>query len=163
LLPASGIRWALESLDKRPETATFRAAAIRSFTNPARLWAVRLDLVAIVVLDVLALWLWGKWWPVFAATIAARWFMLSLIDNAPHYGMPLDSGLDARNTRFPRPIAWLVLNQNFHGLHHHNPQMHWRQLPVAFAQSPRDYNGGWFGALLRQFRGPVELSRVSES
>ncbi len=92
------------------------------------------------------------------ASIVARWFMLSLLDNAPHYGMPLDSGLNARNTRIAGWASWLVLNQNFHGVHHHNPQLHWRDLPGKFQQADERYEGGWLGALLRQFRGPIALS-----
>jgi fatty acid desaturase len=92
------------------------------------------------------------------ASIVARWFLLSLLDNAPHYGMPLDSGLNARNTRVAGWASWLVLNQNFHGVHHHNPQLHWRDLPGKFAQTDKRYDGGWVGALFRQFRGPQVLT-----
>jgi fatty acid desaturase len=158
LLPVGATKWMVESVDQNPETAPLRAAALRTFSNPERRHAVQFDLAAIVALDVLAVWLWGAWWPVFVATIAARWFMLSLLDNAPHYGMPLDSGLNARNTRIPRWASWLVLNQNFHDIHHHNPQLYWRDLPGEFAQSAKSYDGSWFGALLRQFRGPLQLS-----
>lgn len=158
MIPNRAMKWVLENLDRNPETAPLRMAAYRAFTNPLRRRAVQFDLVAIVAFDALALWLWGPWWPAFVASIVARWFMLSLLDNAPHYGMPLDSGLNARNTRIARWASWLVLNQNFHDVHHHNPQLHWRDLPGAFSQSANSYDGGWFGALLRQFRGPIPLS-----
>jgi fatty acid desaturase len=158
LLPASTTERVVWALDSSEETAPLRAAALRAFTNPARRNGARVDLALIVAADAGALWLWGAWWPVFAATVIARWALLSLLDNAPHYGMPLDSGLDARNTRIPRWAAWLVLNQNYHGIHHHNPQMRWQELPGEFARSSNGYDGGWTSSLLRQFRGPVELS-----
>jgi fatty acid desaturase len=157
-VPIPAMKWVLENVDRNPESAPLRVAALRAFSTPAKRHAVQFDLAAIVALDVLALWLWGAWWPVFVASIVARWFMLSLLDNAPHYGMPLDSGLNARNTRIARWASWLVLNQNFHGVHHHYPLLHWRDLPGKFLQSEERYEGGWLGALLRQFRGPIQLS-----
>ena len=141
-----------------PKSAPLRMAALRAFSTPVKRHAVQFDLSGIVALDVLALWLWGAWWPFFAASIVARWFMLSLLDNAPHYGMPLDSGLNARNTRIAKWASWLVLNQNFHGVHDHHPQLHWRDLPEKFAGTDERYEGGWLTALLRQFHGPIELS-----
>jgi len=158
VVPVSAMRWVLENVDRNPDTAPLRMAALRAFSTPAKRHAVQFDLAAIVALDALALWLWGAWWPVFVASIVARWFMLSLLDNAPHYGMPLDSGLNARNTRIARWASWLVLNQNFHGVHHHNPQLPWHELPRKFVHSDERYEGGWFGALLRQFRGPLQLN-----
>ena len=158
VVPISVMKWALENVDRNPESASLRMAALRVFSAPAKRHAVQFDLAAIVALDVLAIWLWGAWWPVFVASIVARWFMLSLLDNAPHYGMPLDSGLNARNTRIARWASWLVLNQNFHGVHHHYPQLHWRDLPGKFRQAGERFEGGWLGALLRQFRGPIELN-----
>lgn len=157
LVPVSAMKWALENVDRNPDSAPLRMAALRAFSAPAKRHAVQFDLAAIVAFDVLALWLWGAWWPVFVASIVVRWFMLSLLDNAPHYAMPLDSGLNARNTRMPSWTSWLVLNQNFHGVHHHHPQLHWRDLPGKFQQAEQRYEGGWLGALLRQFRGPIEL------
>ena len=158
VVPIPAMKWVLENADRNPDSAPLRMAALRAFSTPAKRHAVQFDLAAIVALDALALWMWGAWWPVFVVSLVARWFMLSLLDNAPHYGMPLDSGLNARNTTIPRWASWLVLNQNFHGVHHHHPQLPWRELPGKFAQSAETYKGGWLGSLLRQFRGPLELS-----
>jgi fatty acid desaturase len=101
--------------------------------------------------------MWGAYWPVFALGIAARWCVQSILDNAPHYAMPLDSGRDARNTTFPKPFRWMILNQNFHGAHHHSPQTHWGELPALYAKMNVPLDGSWFTAQARQFRGPVRL------
>jgi fatty acid desaturase len=144
-------------MGSEPETEQLRAAALRTFTNIKRRNAIRLDIVAIFALFGLAVWLWGAFWPVFAGCIAARWSVLSLLDNAPHYRMPLDSGLDARNTRLPSFARWFVMNGNYHGIHHHAPQLCWHELPAAFARAGATSEGSWFAALARQFRGPVGL------
>lgn len=158
LLPIATTEKIANRIDSSEDSAQLRNAAFRAFKNPVRRNGTRFDLFAIVALDALAIYLWGAWWPVFVAAMGLRWVLLSIIDNAPHYGMPLDSGLNARNTRFPRAISWLVLNQNYHGVHHHFPQMSWHELPKEFAGTSKQHDGAWAAALLRQFKGPVELS-----
>ena len=160
LLPVTTTRSVLSRLDSNPESAPLRAAALRTFTNMKRRNAIRFDLAAIAVLFGAALWLWGAAWPVFVCCIAARWSVLSLLDNAPHYGMPLDSGLDARNTALSPFMRILVMNGNYHGTHHHAPQLRWHELPSAFARSGARPEGSWFVALLRQFRGPMRLEKT---
>jgi fatty acid desaturase len=140
------------------DNAPFRQAALRTFSNPARRMRIRIDLVAFLLLVTLGVLAWGAQWWIFALCILGRWSVLSLLDNAPHYGMALDSRQEARNTTFPRWLRVLVLNQNFHGVHHHNPDLHWTALPETFATSSLDHDGPWLGAVLRQFQGPVRLS-----
>jgi fatty acid desaturase len=160
LLPVSTTEWVLDRMGSSPETEQLRAAAMRTFTNPKRRNAIRVDIVAIFALFGLATWLWGTMWPVLASCIAARWSVLSLLDNAPHYGMPLDSGLDARNTNLPALARVLVLNGNFHGIHHHAPQLRWHELPDAFGRAEVKSEGSWFATVVHQFRGPVLLENA---
>jgi fatty acid desaturase len=160
LLPVSTTRSVLNLLDSNPESAPLRAAALRTFTNMKRRNAIRVDLAAIAALFGMAGWLWGAGWPVFACCVAARWSVLSLLDNAPHYGMPLDSGLDARNSALSPFARILVMNGNYHGTHHHAPQVRWYELPTAFARSGKKPEGNWVVALLRQFRGPMHLEKA---
>jgi fatty acid desaturase len=157
LLPVSTTKHVLRLMSSGPEAEPLRSAALRTFSNMKRRNAVRLDILAIIALFALAAWAWGAAWPVFAACVAARWSVLSLLDNAPHYDMPLDSGLDARNTAMPAIGRVLVMNGNYHGAHHRAPQLCWHELPRAFAQSGAASEGSWFGAVVRQFRGPLHL------
>jgi fatty acid desaturase len=140
-----------------PEVEQLRARALHTFTHRRRRNAIRLDILAIVLLFGLGAWVWGASWPVFAACVVARWSAQSLLDNAPHYGMSLDSGLDARNTALPRLGRLLVMNGNYHGIHHHAPQLRWHELSAAFERSGAAAEGSWFAAIARQFRGPLDL------
>ncbi|MGN6516338.1 MAG: fatty acid desaturase family protein [Rhizomicrobium sp.] len=157
LLPISATPRIVRYMDQSPEMEWFRNAALRTFTNPEKRRAIRFDLLCEVMLFAFAIWMWGARWPVFALGIAARWCVQSILDNAPHYAMPLDSGRDARNTTFPKLFRWMILNQNFHGAHHHAPQTHWLGLPALYAKMNVPQDGSWFAAQLRQFRGPVHL------
>ena len=141
-----------------PRTEPMRTAAVRAFGNRERQARIRGDIAAIVLLLALATLFWGTRWPLFAATIAARFFMLSLLDNAPHYGTALDSGTYARNTSLPRWASCLVAGHNFHGVHHAATGIKWQELPAAFRNSDAPYEGSWTTMVVRQLRGPLYLT-----
>jgi fatty acid desaturase len=158
VLPLGGTEWAVRRIFAGEANGDLRLAALRVFGDPARRRRVRLDFAAILALMAFAVWCWGVHWPVFAACIAARFAVLSLLDNAPHYGTPRDSGTRAYNTTLPRPFGLLVLNAHFHGVHHQASHLSWQELPREFAQTGAGYDGRWIATVLRQFRGPVRLS-----
>jgi fatty acid desaturase len=134
-----------------------RTPALRAFANAERAWRIRGDVAAILVILATAIFLWGTQWPLLVATVLARFLMLSLLDNAPHYGTALDSGIYARNTRLPRWASWLVAGHNFHGIHHGATGLKWQELRPAFVRTGTAYEGSWMAMVLRQFRGPVRL------
>ena len=140
-----------------PDAEPMRTAAQRAFTNTERQSRVRGDLVATLAFVALAGICWRSHWPVFAATVGVRFFILSLLDNAPHYATALDSGTYARNARLPRLAQWLVMGHNFHGIHHGATGLKWQELRAAFVHSGANYEGTWPAMVLRQFRGPVFL------
>ena len=144
-----------------PKVEPMRTAALRAFLNPNRQARIRTDIVLIALLMVAAVWCWGTRWPVFVATVAARFFVLSLLDNAPHYATALDSGTYARNTHLPRWASWLVTGHNFHGIHHRATGLKWQELRAAFVHGGGSYEGSWGTMVLRQFRGPVVLNKGS--
>ncbi len=158
-LPAKFVEWLLKKAGQGPDASQVSAAALRYFADDNRRGRIRVDLAASIALVALAIWAWGAYWPVFFACLGARYVVLSLLDNAPHYGTPVGSGTQARNMRLAPWASWIVLNGNFHNLHHERPQMKWHQLRAVFARSGAPYEGSWIGAVLRQFKGPIELAR----
>ncbi|MGH6871322.1 MAG: fatty acid desaturase family protein [Rhizomicrobium sp.] len=140
------------------EVSPLRDAALRAFTDPQRRARMRVDFTATLALIALSAWLWGALWPVLLACILVRFAMLSILDNAPHYGTAKNSGAWAFNTTMPRAARWLVLNGNFHGIHHRSPQLSWLELPRAFEDDCVRFDGSWIAMVLRQFRGPMRVS-----
>jgi fatty acid desaturase len=140
-----------------PNAEPMRTAALRAIGNRKRQVRVRTDVIATVLLASLAVLGWGAQWPLFAASIAVRFSMLSLLDNAPHYGTALSSGIYARNTRLPGWASCLVTGHNFHGVHHGATGLKWQELRAAFRASGAQYEGSWTAMVLRQFRGPIFL------
>ncbi len=155
LVPLSVTRRLIERLGQDSELAKIRAAALKAFTNADRRVRIRTDLAIILLLIVVALLCWGAAWPVFVACCVVRCTMLSLLDNAHHYGTSLDSGRNARNTSMPGWARWLILNQNFHGVHHQLPDLNWRELQATFEAAGHRYNSSWIGCVLNQLRGPM--------
>lgn len=140
-----------------PKAEPMRTAALRAFTNKERQARIRIDLCMTVLFAAVAAFCWGRYWPIFAATIVARFMMLSLLDNAPHYGTAIDSGTYARNTSLPRWAHWLVMGHNFHGIHHGATGLRWQELRAAFSGAGKSFEGSWPAMVVRQFRGPVYL------
>ncbi|HEX8168262.1 MAG TPA: fatty acid desaturase [Beijerinckiaceae bacterium] len=137
------------------ESRTLLAGAERAIGNPARLRRVRLDAVLALAVYGGAFTLYGGDWPILAVAIAIRGLIVSLQDNAPHYGTPATIGADAYDTRLPGWLAPFLLHQNLHDLHHKRPDLAWSALPRAFERSGGAYSGGYLGAVLRQLKGPV--------
>ena len=140
-----------------PKAEPMRSAALRAFTRADRQRRIRGDLLAMIVLLAVAGFCWRTHWPILIATIAARFMVLSLLDNAPHYGTALDSGTYARNTRMPRWSHWLVMGHNYHGIHHVATGLKWQELRSVFEKGGASFEGSWTTMVLRQFRGPVVL------
>jgi len=160
LLPPRGTQWAIEKIFAGEDSANVRGASSRAFLEPRRRARIRADIAGGVAVGALAAWCWGAHWPVLVALYASRWIVLSLLDNAPHYGTSLDSGNAAHNTYLPRGLSWLTLDANLHGVHHEFSDLGWRELRGAFEAAKLPYDSSWLADVLRQLRGPVRLARL---
>ena len=89
--------------------------------------------------------------------LAARAVLISVADNAYHYGTRLDAPLEAMNLRLARPLELFVLAFNLHSVHHRHPGLPWHELRPAFAADDDRFHLGWFTAAARQLRGPISV------
>ncbi|MCS6780645.1 MAG: fatty acid desaturase [Geminicoccaceae bacterium] len=137
--------------------------AERRLLEPGTLRAIRLDALLVLLLLLVSVQLYGANWPVLAAALLARAFLVSLMDNAPHYGGPLadpDQGYDMRASPL---LSLLVLHTNLHGTHHRHPGLPWTALPAAFAAEGGRFDGHYLLRPWRQLRGPIPLDRLAPS
>ncbi|MFR9776362.1 fatty acid desaturase [Micromonospora sp. MS34] len=117
--------------------------------------AFRWDSAAIVLGHGAAVVAYGRHaWLLFAA-VAGRALLVSVADNAYHYGTELDRPLEAMNLRLPRFLELFVLAFNLHGVHHRHPGLPWHRLRAAFQADGDRLHLGWFAAVARQLRGPI--------
>jgi fatty acid desaturase len=162
LLPRAGIGWSIGKiygLDD-PQVKRIRKMAETTFLDPERIARIRVDLALTVAMVVASLYCAGDAWGWVAAALLLRGVTISVLDNAPHYGTPVDSGQDATNSRAPAFLRALLLNSNFHGIHHARPNLPWSALPQTFVAMGARYGAAWLAMVLRQFRGPVSAEQL---
>jgi fatty acid desaturase len=119
---------------------------------------IRLDALAILLLLGTSFFLYGARWPLLGGALLCRAFVVSVMDNAPHYGGELEDPAQGHDLHLPRPFNYLVLNSNLHGTHHSQPNTPWPLLPDAFAREGRVYSGSYLTVPWRQFKGPIALA-----
>ena len=106
-------------------------------------------------------WAHGSAWPVLLLALLGRAFVVSIMDNAPHYQGALADPDQGYDLRAPGPLATLVLNTNLHGTHHRHPNLPWTPCREAFRRDGERYAGSYLlrpgdscGALV-----PLDASR----
>jgi fatty acid desaturase len=157
-------RLALSLVPQSGEAARrMKLAAASYFLRPTRRRRIVVDLAVIFALAALALFAWRIHPLTLLAMLAARFVMLSLLDNMAHYATALDGRFAGHNMRAPLAMRWLLLNQNFHGLHHRNPALRWFELPDDFRTAGDAYSCGWLAALLAQLKGPTALATEKQA
>jgi hypothetical protein len=92
-------------------------------------------------------------------SVLGRAVLISVADNAYHYGTRLAAPLEAMNLKLPRPLEGFVLAFNLHNVHHQHPGVPWYALRAAFTADGDRFHLGWFDAVGRQFRGPIPADR----
>lgn len=154
-LPAAAVRRLGRAVDG-PDTVARplleRVAQVEMFRQ------FRIDAAAITVLHGAAFVAYGSHWWTLLAALAGRGVIVSLADNAYHYGTDLDEPLEALNLKLPAPLEVLALNFNLHGIHHRRPGLRWYELRPAFDAERGRYDSGWFRAVARQIRGPIGIT-----
>jgi fatty acid desaturase len=132
-----------------------RQAVRQMLLKPSTVVKVRLDCLMITALYALSFYLYGMYWWLLAVIIAGRAVIISLMDNAYHYGTPLDNSVPAKELYIPAPLATMILNFNYHLTHHKNAGLSWRHLPQEHVKQNRSFDDHLIPALLDQFKGPL--------
>ena len=143
--------------DGTPDAAHMADRAERVLLAPATLGRMRREALMILALLGTSFGLYGQHWPLLALALLGRAFLVSFLDNAPHYDGALADPDQGYDLRLPRPWGWLVLNTNLHGTHHRHPNLPWTALPAAFAGDGAAFAGSYLLTPWRQLRGPMPL------
>jgi fatty acid desaturase len=131
-------------------------AVLTALLKPRVVNRLRLDCALIVLLHVWVFWAFGANWPVALFIIAGRALIISLMDNAYHYGTPGDNSVIAKELRVPVWCARFILNFNHHETHHRNTALPWTDLKSAHDMQGISYTEGLASALFAQFKGPIK-------
>lgn len=137
-----------------PDTGGASERAIALLTADRRLAEMRWDAACILLLFGLAALSYGALWPLLVLALLGRGLLVSLFDNAFHYGGPLGDSRHAFDTALPAPLSRLLLHGNLHGVHHRHPTLPWCHLPARAPADPGRDGPGYLACLLRQLGGP---------
>lgn len=151
-LPAAALTRLAERLDSPDSVA---GPMFQRLAQAKVLGQFRTDAAAIVALHTVAFAAYGtSGWMLLAALIG-RALIISLSDNAYHYGTELNRPMEALNLRLPRTLERFALSFNLHAVHHRHPGLRWYELRGTFRRENGHYHRGWFTAAARQLRGPI--------
>jgi fatty acid desaturase len=120
-----------------------------------QLRAIRLDAFLICASIGSSLGLYGRYWWILGLHFLLRAFLISFLDYLYHYGSPLDDRLHGFNLRLPRWLSPLILNFNYHGVHHRFPALPWRALGRVFSDEGLVFDNGYVTQAVSQLRGPM--------
>jgi fatty acid desaturase len=127
----------------------------RIFRSPYHLRAIRIDACVILATIAGSAVLYGRFWWILAIHFLVRAFLISFLDYLYHYGSPLGDRLHGYNLRLPRWVSTLILNFNYHGVHHRFPALPWRSLERVFINEALVFDNGYVTQAVSQLRGPM--------
>lgn len=122
---------------------------------PETLAAARTEALAILLIYGAAFRWYGAHWWMLALALLGRGLLVSVMDNAFHYGTPLDQPRYAPDLAAPAWWGRLLLNFHLHGLHHRQPTVPWHALAGLHSHEGGQFQGRLSSAILSQFRGPI--------
>lgn len=127
----------------------------RIFRSPYHLRAIRIDACIILATIATSAVLYGRYWWILAIHFAIRAFLISFLDYLYHYGSPLGDRLHGYNLRLPRWLSPVILNFNYHGIHHRFPALPWRSLRSVFIDEALVFDNDYVTQAVSQLRGPM--------
>lgn len=134
-------------------------------TRPKNLGNLRMDSVMILILFSFAIWAYGKNVWMFGLALGARAFFISFADYVYHYNTKINDTLSGKNLWLPKPLSAFLLNFNYHGTHHQNPQVGWHALPATYHLTEFKNDDkiveSFHHALLCQLKGPIPNSLIN--
>lgn len=134
-----------------------QAQAVRQMLlKPDAVMKVRIDCAIITILYTVSFYLYGAHWGLLALMIGGRGLIVSLMDNAYHYGTPPDNSVAAKELYLPKLFSRLILNFNYHMTHHAKANLPWLHLPAEHERQQRPYDEHLVPALMAQFKGPIK-------
>lgn len=130
-------------------------AAQRKLLKPKNILQTRHNMVGVTVLYTSAFLAYGAsfLWLVFF--IAGRALIISLMDNAYHYGTAEDNSEPGKELAAPLWMQAVLLNFNHHETHHLYAYLPWTMLREKHHERRALYSQGLGDALAEQFKGPI--------
>jgi fatty acid desaturase len=133
------------------------------FKDEQVLRQTRIDGVAIGLIFGFSAYCYREHESLFLGLLMIRTFLISFMDNVYHYSTPLHATVSGHNLWLPRIFSTLLLNFNFHRVHHHNPNIPWMRLPGTFGRQSERFDNNLISAAFHQLCGPISLYELEKA
>jgi fatty acid desaturase len=153
-------RWVVSAGRALAQQSNYVEIMMGLLLKPAALREVRVDSVCVIAALSISAWSYGSYAWMLALALLARGLIISIHDNVYHYGTQPGERDDVLSLRMNPMLRALVLNFNYHDVHHRHPGLGWRELPSAFKRDGGQFRAGFLVALRRQLAGPIALPRA---
>lgn len=134
----------------------------RIFRSPYHFRAIRIDAGLIFASIAASAVLYGRYWWILAIHFLIRAFLISFLDYLYHYGSPLGDRLHGYNLRLPRWLSPVILNFNYHGIHHRFPALPWRSLERVFVDEALVFDNDYVTQAVSQLKGPMTRAELEK-
>lgn len=144
-------------LNKSPDHTKVYEQLHTTVLSDKNLRTVRIDTLILTAHFFLLANLFAEHLYLLGIFVLVRGFMVSFFDNIYHYGTA--ENIDySYNLRLPAVISRLLLNFNYHQVHHAYPNVSWYNLPNVFETKRFEFDKQYGKALLNQLRGPIYIN-----
>lgn len=123
--------------------------------KPKRYKRISFDNLLNILIMALIIYLYGQYFYIYLMFLCFRAFLISSVDNLPHYGASLDRIDGAFNLKANRFWQYAILNFNLHRVHHRYPNVAWHLLPEYFDKDSDYYDYSYAKQYLRQWLGVI--------
>ena len=135
-------------------------AVLNSLLKPENIRKIRIDCLATVIVYAGAFYSFEPDWIIPVVALTGRAVIISLMDNAYHYGTPKDNTVIAKELETVPLYSKFILNFNYHVTHHKNVGLPWTKLAEHHAAQNNPYSERLGRALLAQFKGPIKMRKA---
>ncbi len=131
--------------------------------KPDRLKNIRVDnLINIIMFSMVLICYNDHVW-LYLLYLSIRGLLISSTDNLPHYGASLDNINGAFNLKAPKLWQKLILNFNYHRVHHRYPNLPWYLLPRRYQETQDYFDTNYFKNYFKQWRGLIDKEKLRKT
>lgn len=123
---------------------------------------IRIDSFINIAIFFSIFYLYGEYIYLYLIFLFIRGLLISSADNLPHYGCNTDKIYGAYNLQTNKIWQSMILNFNYHRVHHKYPNIAWHLLPEKFNSDGDCFDKNYFQQYTRQWRGIVAINNLDK-
>ncbi|MBP9721637.1 MAG: fatty acid desaturase [Gammaproteobacteria bacterium] len=133
--------------------------------KPKRLKNIKIDNIINISLLIIitALYSYSNFLWLYLVFLLIRGLLISSTDNLPHYGACLDNIKGAYNLKAPLWWQKMILNFNYHRIHHKYPNLPWHLLPIKYNEDQDYFDHHYFRIYLQQWWGIISKDQLNKN